>query len=168
MSEFPIVIWRVLHSPVKVKVTVTLHIMLCIFINLLYIIFKHIYRRVCDLLLALRAEFKHSYGQVGIGDPLAKVGSLPTQMGSSLPVVQLGTSRSAISVSAGHYHTCAVLDNKVCRVLSLRCFTYSSCWLDAEFAQVYESSLHTHICNGCVLSFGATYYTCMCMRKSHV
>jgi len=32
-----------------------------------------------------------------------------SEMGTSLPAVALGTGRSAVAVSAGTYHTCALL-----------------------------------------------------------
>jgi alpha-tubulin suppressor-like RCC1 family protein len=41
-------------------------------------------------------------------------------MGDNLPAVNLGTRRHAVSVSAGAYHTCAVLDNA-----SIKCWGYN-------------------------------------------
>ncbi len=38
-------------------------------------------------------------------------------MGDSLPYVNLGSGRSALSLVAGDYHTCALLDNK-----QVKCF----------------------------------------------
>jgi alpha-tubulin suppressor-like RCC1 family protein len=49
-------------------------------------------------------------GQLGQGDDIAR-GNAPGQMGNALPVVDLGTGRTAIAVSAADSHTCALLDN---------------------------------------------------------
>ena len=35
----------------------------------------------------------------------------PFQMGDNLPSVDLGTGHQAVQLSAGAYHTCAILDN---------------------------------------------------------
>ena len=49
-------------------------------------------------------------GQLGLGDTNRR-GDQPGEMGDALPAVDLGTGRTARSVSAGDKHTCAVLDN---------------------------------------------------------
>ena len=51
-------------------------------------------------------------GQLGLGDTSNR-GQLASQMGDNLPVVDLGTGRTAkmISASIGGKHTCAVLDD---------------------------------------------------------
>ena len=49
-------------------------------------------------------------GQLGLGDGKSR-GSAPNEMGDALPAVDLGTGRGAVAVSAGRFHTCAVLDN---------------------------------------------------------
>lgn len=49
-------------------------------------------------------------GRLGLGDILWH-GSGPDEMGDALATVNLGTSRVARQVSAGHDHTCAVLDD---------------------------------------------------------
>jgi hypothetical protein len=54
----------------------------------------------------------HSRGQLGIGNRTVR-GDSPDQLGASLPSVNLGTSRYAVTMAAGHEHNCAVLDNKV-------------------------------------------------------
>jgi alpha-tubulin suppressor-like RCC1 family protein len=38
-------------------------------------------------------------------------GDNSSEMGDNLPVVDLGTGRTATAISAGTYHTCAILDN---------------------------------------------------------
>lgn len=49
------------------------------------------------------------YGQLGLGDRFSR-GLAPDQMGDSLPIVDLGTGHSAVSVALGSLHTCALLD----------------------------------------------------------
>lgn len=53
----------------------------------------------------------NEYGQLGLGDDEHR-GDEPNEMGSFLPTVDLGTGRSAVQLVAGHYHTCALLDNE--------------------------------------------------------
>jgi cysteine-rich repeat protein len=59
------------------------------------------------------------YGQLGLGDTLTR-GYTTGQMGDSLLAVDLGTGRTAKSVSAGEYHTCAVLDDA-----TIKCWGYN-------------------------------------------
>ena len=49
-------------------------------------------------------------GRLGTGNQ-NNVGDLPDQMGTALPAIDLGTGRTALAVSAGSAHTCALLDN---------------------------------------------------------
>jgi len=49
-------------------------------------------------------------GQLGLGDGVSR-GGQPGDMGDALPAVALGMGRTAKSVAAGLYHTCAVLDD---------------------------------------------------------
>jgi alpha-tubulin suppressor-like RCC1 family protein len=49
-------------------------------------------------------------GQLGIGDDFDR-GVFPWDMGDDLPAVDLGTGRTAVSVTAGGVHTCALLDD---------------------------------------------------------
>jgi alpha-tubulin suppressor-like RCC1 family protein len=49
-------------------------------------------------------------GQLGLGDTNTR-GWAPGEMGDNLPPVDLGTGRTATAISAGHGHTCALLDN---------------------------------------------------------
>jgi len=52
-------------------------------------------------------------GQLGLGDAVNR-GDGPNEMGSALPVVNLGTGKRATSIAAGGSHTCALLtDNSV-------------------------------------------------------
>jgi alpha-tubulin suppressor-like RCC1 family protein len=50
------------------------------------------------------------YGQLGYGDTSFR-GIDSSTTGENLTEVDLGTGRTAISVAAGRYHTCALLDN---------------------------------------------------------
>jgi len=49
-------------------------------------------------------------GQLGIGNT-TNMGDGPGKMGDNLPVVDLGTGRTATAFALGNYHTCALLDN---------------------------------------------------------
>jgi cysteine-rich repeat protein len=49
-------------------------------------------------------------GQLGLGDVLYRGGG-PNQMGDDLPAVDLGTGRTAITISTKFDHTCALLDD---------------------------------------------------------
>jgi hypothetical protein len=53
---------------------------------------------------------RNSYGQLGLGDSIDRGGSA-ADMGDNLPTVDLGTGRTAVAISAGHYATCAILDD---------------------------------------------------------
>jgi len=63
-------------------------------------------------------------GQLGIGDKLNR-GNGKGQMGDFLPTVDLGSGRSAVSITAGERHTCAILDNGSVK-----------CWGDNSYGQV--------------------------------
>jgi len=49
-------------------------------------------------------------GQLGTGIP-ANVGDEPNELGGNLPLVDLGTGRTAVALACGAGHTCARLDN---------------------------------------------------------
>ncbi len=49
-------------------------------------------------------------GQLGQGDTTTR-GNLPGTMGDNLAAIKLGKNRTAIAISAGFDHTCALLDN---------------------------------------------------------
>ena len=48
---------------------------------------------------------------MGIGSGYTIIGDGSGEMGDNLAAVQLGTGRTAKAISAGSYHTCAILDN---------------------------------------------------------
>lgn len=52
----------------------------------------------------------NTFGSLGIGSVTHR-GDEPSEMGDNLPIVALGSGRSAKAVSAGSHHTCALLDN---------------------------------------------------------
>lgn len=49
-------------------------------------------------------------GQLGLGDSIFR-GGVPGQMGNALPLVDLGTGLTALSVRAGSGHVCAIVSN---------------------------------------------------------
>ena len=51
-----------------------------------------------------------SQGQLGYGST-TNIGNLPGEMGASLPFVDLGSNQTAVQVSAGAAHSCAILTN---------------------------------------------------------
>lgn len=59
-------------------------------------------------------------GELGYGDTQPR-GRTASSMGDNLPAVDLGTGRTATSLSAGWYHSCAILDNS-----DLKCWGYGS------------------------------------------
>jgi hypothetical protein len=62
----------------------------------------------------------NEYGQLGLGDNLSR-GKWEGQMGDFLPTVDLGTGRSAVSITAGYDVTCVILDNG-----SIKCWGYNN------------------------------------------
>ena len=56
-------------------------------------------------------------GQLGIGGT-GNRGDQPNEMGNNLPYVDLGSGRTAVAVTAGMHHACAVLDDHV----SVKCW----------------------------------------------
>ena len=60
------------------------------------------------------------YGQLGLGDN-HDLGASPSHMGDNLPFVDLGTDRTAVAVSGGRYHTCAILDDG-----SVKCWGFAA------------------------------------------
>ena len=52
----------------------------------------------------------NDFAGLGLGDTSNR-GDAPKEMGDMLPKVDLGTGRTAKAISAGAYHTCAILDD---------------------------------------------------------
>ncbi len=63
-------------------------------------------------------------GELGLGDTVDR-GVEPDQMGDNLPVVQLGTGRTARALGCGRFWSCALLDNDSVK-----------CWGDNEDGQL--------------------------------
>ena len=61
----------------------------------------------------------NNFGQLGVGDT-ANRGDDAGEMGDNLPAVDLGSSRTATQIAAGHEHTCAILDNA-----TVKCWGYN-------------------------------------------
>ena len=53
---------------------------------------------------------QNDFGQLGLGDTNHR-GDQPAEMGNALPTLNLGTGRTAVTVTAGFRYTCALLDN---------------------------------------------------------
>ncbi|MCP4754567.1 MAG: hypothetical protein GY866_27100 [Proteobacteria bacterium] len=53
----------------------------------------------------------NNYGQLGQGHLIEKVGDGAGEMGDNLPVVELGTGRTATALRVGTNHNCAILDD---------------------------------------------------------
>jgi len=70
------------------------------------------HQHVCVILDdgSLKCWGGNEHGELGLGDT-ANRGAKPGEMGERLPAVNLGTGRTARSLSLGFDHTCAVLDN---------------------------------------------------------
>ena len=67
-------------------------------------------------------------GQLGIGDTNNR-GDGSNEMGDNLPTVDLGAGRTAMAITAGDRHTCAVLDN-----------TSVKCWGKNESGQLGQGN----------------------------
>ncbi len=63
-------------------------------------------------------------GQLGLGDTRAR-GDQPQTMGANLPVVNLGTGRTVVTLALGGQHTCALLDHGQMK-----------CWGDNSYGQL--------------------------------
>lgn len=59
---------------------------------------------------AVKCWGKNWSGELGLEDSQHR-GDQPGEMGSKLPVVKLGTNRTAKAITAGESHTCAILDD---------------------------------------------------------
>ncbi|MDG0815897.1 RCC1 domain-containing protein [Bdellovibrio svalbardensis] len=81
---------------------------------------------------ALKCWGVNSSGQLGLGTSQT-MGDGPGEMGDSLPVVNLGTGRSAVQVSLGGADGCALLDNS-----TVKCWGYN---FDGELGQGHTNNL---------------------------
>jgi len=61
----------------------------------------------------------NGYGQLGLGDT-ADRGDQSNEMGNNLPAVSLGAGKTAVAISAGHDHTCALLNDS-----HVKCWGYN-------------------------------------------
>jgi alpha-tubulin suppressor-like RCC1 family protein len=68
-------------------------------------------------------------GQLGLGDTDDR-GDDPGEMGDALAIINLGTGRTAVAISAGSAHTCAILDNATVK-----------CWGGGAFGQLGVGSV---------------------------
>jgi alpha-tubulin suppressor-like RCC1 family protein len=67
---------------------------------------------------------RNSNGELGLQTnvtPLVNYGDEAGEIPSSLTPINLGTGRTALKIDAGHYHTCALLDN-----LTMKCWGYNN------------------------------------------
>ena len=64
---------------------------------------------------------KGGSGRLGIGNS-SNMGDGANEMGDYLPAVDLGTGRTAISISSGNSHTCAILDSGVVKCWGLNTY----------------------------------------------
>jgi alpha-tubulin suppressor-like RCC1 family protein len=60
---------------------------------------------------AIKCWGYNTHGQLGLGDGRDR-GRGPNELGEALPAVNLGSGRTAIGISAGRHHTCALLDDR--------------------------------------------------------
>ena len=76
----------------------------------------------CVILNTNRAKCwgRNSSGQLGLGDTNAR-GDGASEMGDSLPLIDLGTGRTVLFLSAGYTHSCAILDN-----YTAKCWGYNT------------------------------------------
>ena len=78
--------------------------------------------RTCAILGdgSLKCWGSNAHGQLGYGNT-EMIGDDPTEMGDNLSAIDLGTGRSAKQVSAGDFHTCALLDDD-----SIKCWGHNN------------------------------------------
>ena len=76
----------------------------------------------CALLdnAAIKCWGNNYTGQLGYGDNSNR-GANPGGMGDNLPAVDLGAGRTAIAITTGEFHTCALLDNH-----TLKCWGHNA------------------------------------------
>ncbi|PNW87916.1 hypothetical protein CHLRE_01g006900v5 [Chlamydomonas reinhardtii] len=64
-------------------------------------------------------------GNLGYGDTRDR-GTSPSDMGDSLPAVDLGPGLNPISIVAGHWHTCAILQPTSGGIYQVKCWGYGA------------------------------------------
>ena len=69
------------------------------------------------------------HGQLGYGDTATR-GASPFEMGDALPIVDLGTGRTAAALAANHFSTCAILDDGSLKCWGLRDTNGLASWAD--------------------------------------
>ena len=69
---------------------------------------------------SVRCWGNNQYGRTGLGTTSGYTGDADGEMGDDLPNVELGTGRTAASISVGYSHACALLDN-----LSIACWGHN-------------------------------------------
>ena len=87
------------------------------------------YKHVCALLdnstVKCWGQNGEDSGKLGLGTIEENRGDGPSEMGENLPSVDLGTGRIAIQITAGSFHTCALLD-----------YGSVKCWGQNEYGQL--------------------------------
>ncbi len=70
------------------------------------------YQHVCARLNdgSVKCWGGNSLGQLGLGDTAAR-GNEPGEMGDNLPIVNLGTGKTATQINTAYYHSCALLND---------------------------------------------------------
>ena len=81
---------------------------------------------------------RNGYGQLGLGDVVWR-GLDQSLMGDALPFVDLGHGRSAKSISAGRYSTCAILDDDSIKCWGLPVFELSSNFIGDEPGELSDA-----------------------------
>ena len=79
------------------------------------------YQHTCALLddSSVKCWGYNGHGNLGLGHT-TQLGDGAGEMGDSLPTVDVGSSRYAVSIGASHYHTCVLLDDG-----SIKCWGYN-------------------------------------------
>ncbi len=79
------------------------------------------WEHICALLddQSVKCWGMNNYGQLGLGDKMNR-GDGFGQMGDTLPKVDLGKNAKAIAITAGHFHSCALLND-----FSVKCWGYN-------------------------------------------
>eukprot|EP01013_Petalomonas_cantuscygni_P005410 TRINITY_DN159_c0_g1_i1.p1 TRINITY_DN159_c0_g1~~TRINITY_DN159_c0_g1_i1.p1 ORF type:complete len:724 (+),score=134.47 TRINITY_DN159_c0_g1_i1:194-2365(+) len=112
-------------------------------------------------------------GQLGY-ESSANVGTTPESMGDALPTVDLGTDRTAVVLSVGNMHTCAILDDQ-----SLKCWGYGNdgqlgsedYWSIGDFpGTMGDNLLPIDLGNGrsAILLSAGGYHTCVILDDQSV